>query len=109
MEQEKNTSNWVLGVDVGGTFTDLAVTTGQGKLVSAKTPTTSDQSDGVVNGIEKIAHLLDMSYESFLKQCPLIVHGTTVATNTLLEYNGAKVGLRSEEHTSELQSRGHVV
>lgn len=97
MDQEKNTSNWVLGVDVGGTFTDLAVTTGEGKLISAKTPTTSDQSDGVINGIEKIAHLLDMSYESFLQQCPLIVHGTTVATNTLLEYNGAKVGLLTTE------------
>jgi len=97
MNQEINTSNWVLGVDVGGTFTDLVATADHGKLISAKTPTTPDQSDGVINGIKKIAGLLEMSFESFLNHCSLIVHGTTVATNTLLEYNGAKVGLLTTE------------
>jgi len=97
MNLEINTSNWVLGVDVGGTFTDLVLTADHGKLVSAKTPTTSDQSNGVINGIKKIADILEMNYESFLNRCSLIVHGTTVATNTLLEYNGAKVGLLTTE------------
>src|SRR5699024_3470243 len=54
-------------------------------------------SNGVINGIKKIADILEMNYESFLNRCSLIVHGTTVATNTLLEYNGAKVGLLTTE------------
>ncbi|GAB2556779.1 hydantoinase/oxoprolinase family protein [Gracilibacillus alcaliphilus] len=97
MEQAINANHWVLGVDVGGTFTDLVVTTKQGKLLSTKTPSTPDQSDGVMNGINKIAGLLGVNQETFLADCPLIVHGTTVATNTLLEYDGPKVGLLTTE------------
>ncbi len=96
MNQDKATK-WVLGVDVGGTFTDLVASTEDGQLVSTKTPSTPDQSDGVINGVQKIADLLDISIEDFLANCPLIVHGTTVATNTLLEYSGAKVGLLTTE------------
>ncbi|WP_066190377.1 MULTISPECIES: hydantoinase/oxoprolinase family protein [Gracilibacillus] len=97
MEQAIHTNNWVLGVDVGGTFTDLVVTTEQGRLLSTKTPSTPDQSEGVMNGIEKVAGILGVELETFLANCPLIVHGTTAATNTLLEYDGAKVGLLTTE------------
>src|SRR5690625_3596120 len=93
MNLEINTSNWVLGGDVCGTFTDLVLTADHGRLVSAKTPTTSAHSNRVSNAHKKIADILEMSYSSYLNRCSLIVHGTTVATNTLLEYNGAKVGL----------------
>jgi len=89
--------NWVLGVDVGGTFTDVVVMGDQGKLVSTKTPSTPDQSDGVINGIKKIAEILETNYDEFLANCTLVVHGTTVATNALLEYDGAKVGLLTTE------------
>jgi len=94
---ENNTSTWVLGVDVGGTFTDLVATTDSGKMVSTKTPSTPNQSDGVINGIQKVAKNLNVDFETFLNNCSLIVHGTTVATNTLLEYDGAKVGLLTTE------------
>lgn len=52
MNQDKATK-WVLGVDVGGTFTDLVASTEDGQLVSTKTPSTPDQSDGVINGVQK--------------------------------------------------------
>ena len=77
----------ILGIDVGGTFTDLVLHDAQtGQLRSLKTPTTpSAYADGVLNAIrntgmpaEKIDH---------------IVHGMTVATNTALEMNGARLGV----------------
>lgn len=95
MVNEQN--QWVFGIDVGGTFTDLVVIDGEGKMTSTKTPSTPDQSDGVMNGIQKVADLLGRDIKEILANSPLVVHGTTVATNALLEYNGAKVGLLTTE------------
>lgn len=47
-----NENQWVFGIDVGGTFTDLVAVNKDGKMVSTKTPSTPDQSDGVMNGIK---------------------------------------------------------
>ncbi|MFD0713786.1 hydantoinase/oxoprolinase family protein [Paenibacillus sp. GCM10027626] len=93
MENKREQVRWVLGVDVGGTFTDLVAMNESGALYSVKTPSTPEQSEGMMKGIEKVAERIGIAPSSFLAQCPLIVHGTTVATNTLLEYRGAKVGL----------------
>jgi N-methylhydantoinase A len=77
-----------LGVDVGGTFTDL-VAVSEGRIVTAKVPSTpSDQSEGVLAAVE--ASGLD------LRGCDLR-HGTTVATNALLERKGARTGLLTTE------------
>ncbi|MGZ8786134.1 MAG: hydantoinase/oxoprolinase N-terminal domain-containing protein, partial [Acidimicrobiia bacterium] len=72
-----------LGVDVGGTFTDLAVWDGS-FLRSAKTSSTVDQSEGVVDGARAV-----------LGDCAIsrLLHGTTVATNALLERKGARTAL----------------
>ena len=77
----------VLGVDVGGTFTDLLLLDPQsGKLSVAKVPTTpADQSLGFMAGIAALQ--LD------LHQTRTIVHGTTAATNAVLERKGARCGL----------------
>ncbi|MBB6637526.1 hydantoinase/oxoprolinase family protein [Cohnella thailandensis] len=91
------TNNWMLGIDVGGTFTDLTALDSNGALTATKTPSTPDPSDGVIQGIEKMAGLLNVSTTQLLERCTLLVHGTTVATNTILEYNGAKVGLITTE------------
>ncbi len=72
-----------LGVDVGGTFTDLAWWDGR-RLQVGKTSSTSDQSDGVVIGSTRL--LGDT-------QVAQLVHGTTVATNALLERDGVDVAL----------------
>jgi N-methylhydantoinase A len=80
-----------LGVDVGGTFTDLLlVNEDTGEFFTAKVPSTPhDSSIGVLNGIERVCANagIDPTVISH------VMHGTTVATNTMLEQNGAKVGL----------------
>jgi N-methylhydantoinase A len=79
-----------LGVDVGGTFTDLVFLDGtSGQLQVLKTPSTpSDQSEGILVGIGRL------SLETGLER---IVHGTTVATNTALEGDGAKLAVVTTE------------
>ena len=86
-------TSWVLGIDVGGTFTDIVALGSDGEVEAAKTLSTNDQSDGVIDAIERVAARREETLGGFLGQTSLIVHGTTVATNTLLEYSGAKVGL----------------
>src|SRR5215213_2157591 len=80
-----------LGVDVGGTFTDLfLVNDSDDRQFRVKTPSTpADPSLGVLTGVERICAEAGIS-PSALRN---IVHGTTVATNAVLESKGARVGL----------------
>lgn len=80
-----------LGVDVGGTFTDvLLVQEATGATWRAKTPSTpADQSVGVRNGVEKVCAEAGIG----LHEVGQVLHGTTVATNAILEGKGAVVGL----------------
>jgi N-methylhydantoinase A len=80
-----------VGVDVGGTFTDIvAVEEGSGTILVAKVHTVpADPSQGCIAGIDRLLaeHGLDPGQVSF------VVHGTTIATNTIIEGKGAKAGL----------------
>jgi N-methylhydantoinase A len=80
-----------LGVDVGGTFTDLLlVHEKSGKTWSAKVPSTpADQSIGVLNGILRVCERAGIDPQII----DHVMHGTTVATNTVLTGTGARVGL----------------
>ena len=80
-----------LGVDVGGTFTDLIlVNESSGDIHTAKVPSTpSDSSIGVMNGISRVCGNAGIDP----KEITQVMHGTTVATNTVLTGSGAKVGL----------------
>ena len=80
-----------LGVDVGGTFTDLLLHDEDTKRTfQAKTPSTpEDQSIGVAAGVKLICEKAGISPADI----DLILHGTTVATNAVLEGKGARVGL----------------
>ena len=83
-----------IGIDIGGTFTDLAAVDGDGKVVIAKASSTpGDPSDGLLNGLAKLADALGVGRAEMLRDTERIVHGTTVATNALLESKGAKVAL----------------
>ena len=83
-----------IGIDVGGTFTDLIYVNAGGEIGIIKTPTTpDDQALGVLTGLEKIAAAEEKNLYTLLRETELIIHGTTVATNTMLEFNGAKTGL----------------
>jgi N-methylhydantoinase A len=77
-----------VGIDVGGTFTDLVAVDASGTVTTEKVPSTpSDQSDGVARALE------------LLSGAPVsrFVHGTTIATNMLLERAGARVALVATE------------
>jgi N-methylhydantoinase A len=96
-----------IGVDVGGTFTDLVAVDGEGRVVIAKSASTpEDPSIGVMDGLGLLAAELGTDARSLLAATDLIVHGTTVATNALLERKGAKVGiLTTEGHRDIIEMR----
>src|SRR5215470_5449408 len=98
---------YTIGVDVGGTYTDLVATDESGRTVFAKSPSTpADQSLGVMAGLEELARRLGVSRAAMLAATDRLVHGTTVATNALLERKGAKVALLTTEgHRDVLEMR----
>src|SRR5918999_4288526 len=87
-----------IGIDVGGTFTDLVAVDDYGRVTLAKaTSTPGDPSLGVMEGLGLLATELGTPVPSLLGETERIVHGTTVATNALLERKGASVGLLTTE------------
>ena len=98
---------YTIGVDVGGTYTDLVATDATGRTIFAKSPSTpADQSIGVMTGLEELARRLNVSRADMLAATDRLVHGTTVATNALLERKGAKVALLTTEgHRDVIEMR----
>ena len=96
-----------IGIDVGGTFTDLVAIDGQGMATLAKVPSTpADPSLGVIDGLAALAAKLGLDRAALLAQTDRIVHGTTVATNALLELKGARTGLLTTEgHRDVIEMR----
>ncbi|MFK2826433.1 hydantoinase/oxoprolinase family protein [Bacillus sp. B190/17] len=106
MKQE----SYRLGIDAGGTFTDFIVQSSSGDIKVFKSPSTPDQpSSAILNGLKLISTDLGISVAEFLQRCHLIIHGTTVALNALIEHKGAKVGLFcTQGHEDSLEIRlGH--
>jgi len=96
-----------IGVDVGGTFTDLAAVDPAGRVVIAKCASTPrDPSEGLMEGLGLLASELGLDVPGLLARTEAIVHGTTVATNALLEQKGARVGLLTTEgHRDVIEMR----
>jgi len=87
-------ASFIIGIDVGGTFTDVALVDSAGTVHMSKAPTTPvDPSRGVFDALRRAAHELGMDLGGLLSQTVRITHGSTVATNALLTRSGAKVGL----------------
>jgi len=87
-----------IGIDVGGTFTDLVAVDDGGRVVIAKTASTPrDPSEGLMEGLRLLAAELGTDLGGLLAETASVVHGTTVATNALLERKGARVGLLTTE------------
>src|SRR5262249_34497045 len=85
---------WHIGIDVGGTFTDLVLADCIGTSMVVKVPSVPvDPSRGAIAALELLACELGCSVSDVLGKCGLFVHGSTVATNRMLEGKGAKVGL----------------
>ena len=91
-ETDESTAPTRVGVDVGGTFTDVALSV-ENRLVTAKVPTTDDQSVGVLEGIEKACGRAGID-PSDLDE---FAHAMTVSVNALLERDGAKTALVTTE------------
>jgi N-methylhydantoinase A len=86
-----------IGIDVGGTFTDFALVDGDEVLLEKLSSTPEDNSQAVMAGLEKLARARGCSLRQLLADAEAIVHGTTVADNTLIQMNGPVTGLLTTE------------
>ena len=82
-----------IGIDVGGTFTDCAAVGDDLEMHTGKVPTRLDEAESVLAALGVLARGIGISTKEFLTRAELMVLGTTVVTNTILEYNGAPTGL----------------
>ena len=87
-----------VGVDVGGTNTDLVLEADRGVFVHKVASTPRDQSEGVLKGLRELCDIAGVSPADV----SLIVHGTTVATNITIEHNGAEVGMLTSRNFRDI-------
>ncbi|TPL54428.1 hydantoinase/oxoprolinase family protein [Mesorhizobium sp. B2-4-6] len=81
-------------IDIGGTFTDCLVSNSKGEIAIFKSPTTPGEFEkGFINVLHVAAEGYGLSGADFMKQIDLVVHGSTVSTNALVERKTVKVGL----------------
>ncbi|HSG76286.1 MAG TPA: hydantoinase/oxoprolinase family protein [Burkholderiales bacterium] len=91
---------YLVGIDIGGTFTDCAIVDRAGRLLTTKVPSTpQDFSQGMMDALLTGARALDLTLDDFCRDIAFLSHGTTVGTNTIIQKKGAKVGL--------ITTRGH--
>src|SRR5258706_6567346 len=86
--------SYLVGIDIGGTFTDCAIVDRAGKLLTTKVPSTPpDFARGMMDALGAGAKELGISLDKFCHDISFLSHGTTVGTNTIIQKRGAKVGL----------------
>src|SRR3954471_6612933 len=86
--------SYLVGIDIGGTFTDCAIVDRAGKLLTTKVPSTPpDFARGMMDALGAGAQALGISLDDFCRDIAFLSHGTTVGTNTIIQKRGAKVGL----------------
>jgi N-methylhydantoinase A len=91
---------YLVGVDIGGTFTDCVVLDRAGRITATKAPSTPGNfAEGMINALRGAAERLGLPFEGFCERISVLTHGTTVGTNALIQRRGAKVGL--------ITTRGH--
>jgi N-methylhydantoinase A len=86
-----------VGIDIGGTFTDFALQIDDNIKLHKTLSTPEDRSIAVISGLKHLAELEGYALEEFLEKIEAIIHGTTIADNTLIEMNGALTGLLTTE------------
>jgi N-methylhydantoinase A len=98
---------WSIGVDVGGTFTDFyASERGTGRIVSHKVASTPhNPAEAILSGLDELAKKADMTLEAVR----IFAHGTTVATNALIQRRGARVAIVATENFRDLVEIGRQV
>jgi N-methylhydantoinase A len=93
--------SYVVGVDIGGTFTDCVAIDHEGRVLNGKALSTHATSpvDGVLAGLEQLAEAAGETLDTFVPAIERFSHGTTIGTNLVVERKGARVGL--------IATRGH--
>ncbi len=91
---------YIVGIDIGGTFTDCVALDDGGNVTSVKVPSTPPNfEEGFQNALRAVAEEAGADLDSFLGDVDHVLHGTTVATNVMVQRSGAKVGM--------ITTRGH--
>ena len=86
--------SYLVGIDIGGTFTDCAIVDRAGRLLTTKVPSTpQDFSQGMMDALGAGAKALGVGLGEFCGDIAFLSHGTTVGTNTIIQKKGARVGL----------------
>ncbi|MDP6561117.1 MAG: hydantoinase/oxoprolinase family protein, partial [Candidatus Binatia bacterium] len=97
---------FIVGIDTGGTFTDVVILSQSGEVWTGKAPTTPDDfSRGVMDALSEVSKTLSTNRSQLLNQTGLFKHGSTVATNAIITRNGVKVGFittKGFEDTTEI-------
>src|SRR2546423_1247713 len=90
----------LVGVDIGGTFTDCVALDRSGRITATKAPSTPGNfAEGMLAAMRVAAERFGLSFEQFCGEIAVLTHGTTVGTNALIQRKGARVGL--------ITTRGH--
>lgn len=107
MFDKETKAGWIVGVDVGGTFTDFAArNVSTGEFAVHKRPSTPhDPSEAILRGFDELQAKIGISGEDVGR----FAHGTTVATNALLQRKGAKVGVVTTRGFRDLLEIGRQV
>lgn len=92
--------SYLVGVDIGGTFTDCVIIDESGTVTTAKSPSTPGNfAQGMIDAIGSAAQKLGVTASQIYSQVALLSHGTTVGTNAVVQKRGARIGL--------ITTRGH--
>ena len=92
--------SYLVGVDIGGTFTDCVVIDERGAVTTAKAASTpGDFAQGMIDALSAAAEQLDLPLERLCRDIALLSHGTTIGTNAIVQKRGARIGL--------LTTKGH--
>ncbi|MBS0219656.1 MAG: hydantoinase/oxoprolinase family protein [Proteobacteria bacterium] len=96
---------WRLGVDVGGTFTDLVLLSPDGRATTRKVlSTTANYADAILQGVRELLASAGIAAGEIAE----LIHGTTVATNAILERRGARTGLVTTDGFRDLLEIGRI-
>jgi len=94
VKQKQNGKGYHIGVDTGGTFTDVIVIDTDGNVVIGKAETTPGKfEEGVLNAISDAGQKVGLGLNELLQRTESFVQGTTVGTNILINRNGVKTGM----------------
>src|SRR4051812_34316803 len=94
-----------IGVDIGGTFTDIVLARGDGRLFVAKVSSTTQEPErAVVDGVAAILRQAEVPAGAVSE----VLHGTTVGSNTILQRRGAATGLITTEGFRDVLEIGRV-